>query len=117
MAEFMLLFRRDTTAAAPSAEQMQEIGKQWWQWRSQLEAQNKVVATGNRLSQAGRVVKSKNVVTDGPYAEIKEVLGGYIVIRAEDFDEAVSIAKHCPILDQGGNVEVRKFIAPDDNES
>ncbi|HVT85542.1 MAG TPA: YciI family protein [Chitinophagaceae bacterium] len=117
MAEFMLLFRRDTTAAVPSAEEMQEIGKQWWHWRSQLEAQNKVVATGNRLSQAGRVVKSKDVVTDGPYAEIKEVLAGYMILRAEDFEEAVSIARDCPIILTGGNVEIRKFIAPDDNVS
>lgn len=117
MAEFMLLFQRDTTAAAPSAEQMQEIGKQWWQWRSQLEAQNKVVATGNRLSQAGRVVNAKNVVTDGPYAEIKEVLAGYMVLRAEDFEEAVSIAKNCPIILMGGNVEIRKFIVADDDVS
>ena len=117
MAEFMLLFRRDTTAAQPSAEQMQEIGKQWWQWRSQLEAQNKIVATGNRLSQAGRVVKSKKVVTNGPYVEIKEVLAGYMVIKAEDFDEAIAISEGCPIILSGGNVEIRKFIAPDDNLS
>ena len=116
MAEFMLLFRRDTKAADPSPEQWQEIGKKWWQWRTQLESQNKVAATGNRLSQAGRVVKP-NAVTDGPYAEIKEMLAGYIVVNAESFDEAVAIAKECPILLQNGNVEIRKFIAADDNES
>lgn len=82
-----------------------------------MEAQNKVVATGNRLSQAGRVVKSKSVVTDGPYAEIKEVLAGYMIISAEDFDEAAGIAKGCPIILSGGNVEIRKFIAADDNVS
>lgn len=117
MPEFMLLFRRDTTTTQPSPEQMQEIGKQWWQWRSQLEAQNKIVANGNRLSQAGKVVNSKNVITDGPYAEIKEVLAGYMIISAGDFDEAAGIAKGCPIILSGGNVEIRKFIAPDDNES
>lgn len=116
MAEFMLLFRRDTTTAEPSPEQMQEIGKKWWQWTSELESQKKVVRTGNRLSKAGRVVKP-TTVTDGPYAEIKEILAGHMVINVENFDEAVSIAKGCPILLQNGNVEIRKFIAPDDNES
>lgn len=117
MPEFMLLFRRDTTAPQPTPEQWQEIGQKWWQWRSELENAGKVAASGNRLSQGGRVVKAGNVVTDGPYAEIKEMLAGYMVLKAADFNEAVSIAQHCPILLQGGNVEIRQFIAPDDNES
>src|SRR5690348_11482832 len=106
MAEFMLLFRRDNNDGTISPEQMQEIGKKWWAWRSELESKNKVAAMDNRLSKAGRVVKSKNVVTDGPYAEIKEVLNGYMVLNAEDFDEAIAFAKGCPILQMGGNVEV-----------
>ena len=113
----MLLFRRDITAKELSPGQMQEIGKKWWTWRSELESGNKIVASGNRLSKAGRVVKENNVVTDGPYAEIKEMLAGYMILRSENFDEAVAIARACPILLQGGNVEVRQFIAPDDNES
>ena len=116
MAEFMLLFRRDTKGAEPSSEQMQEIGKKWWQWRTDLESKKMIATAGKRLSQAGRVVRS-NTVTDGPYAEIKEMLAGYMVINAENFEEAVAIAKDCPILLQSGNVEVRKFIAADDNES
>ena len=117
MAEFMLLFRRDTQSPDPSPEQWQEIGKKWWEWRSQLESQNKIASTGNRLSKAGRVVKAKNAVTDGPYAEIKEILAGYMIISAENFEEAVAVAKDCPILLQNGNVEIRQFIAADDNES
>jgi hypothetical protein len=117
MSEFILLFRRDNKDDTISPEQMQELGKKWWTWRNELEAKNKIAAVGNRLSKAGRVVNAKNVVTDGPYAEIKEVLNGYMVVNAGDFDEAVVVAKGCPILQMGGNVEVRKFIAPDDNES
>lgn len=115
MAEFMLLFRRNNEEEKISPEQMKEIGMKWWQWRSELESKNIIVSSGNRLSQAGRVVRQNNVVTDGPYAEIKEMLAGYMVIKAEDFDEAVTIAKGCPIIISGGNVEIRKFIAPDDN--
>lgn len=117
MPEFILLFRRDNKDETISPEQMQELGKKWGTWRSELEAKNEIAAVGNRLSRAGRVVKSKDVVTDGPYAEIKEVLNGYLIVNAIDFDEAVDVAKGCPILQMGGNVEVRKFIAADDNES
>ena len=117
MSEFILFFRRTEQANNFSPEQMQEIGKKWWQWTEKLTKENKIVNAGNRMSQAGRVVKKGSVVTDGPYAEIKEVLAGYLITNAEDFDEAVNIAKHCPILEMGGNVEVRKFIAPDDNVS
>lgn len=117
MAEFMLLFRNDVKARELSPEEWQEIGKLWWAWRQKLETQKKIVSTGNRLSKAGRVVKPKNLVTDGPYAEIKEVLAGFMTIQAKDFDEAISIAKECPIIQSGGNVEIRMFIAPDDNET
>jgi hypothetical protein len=117
MAEFMLLFRNDPQAREMSPEEFQEIGKQWWAWRQKLESQNTIASTGNRLSKKGRVVKAKNVVTDGPYAEVKEVLAGFMIIRAADFENAVAIAKECPIIQSGGNVEIRQFIAPDDNES
>jgi hypothetical protein len=117
MAEFILLFRKDITAPDPSPEEWQELGKLWWQWRTQLEKQNKMASSANRLSKGGRVVKQKGIVINGPYAEIKEGLAGYMVVHAADFEEAVSLAKECPILRQGGNVEVRQFISPDDNET
>ena len=117
MAEFMLLFRYNTSGKEPSPEQMQETGKLWWAWMQKLEAGKKISRVGNRLSRAGRVVKANSMVTDGPYAEIKEILAGFMVIHAEDFDEAVEISKECPIIQTGGNVEVRKFIAADDNVS
>jgi hypothetical protein len=55
------------------------------------------------------VVKPTNVVTDGPYTEIKESVGGYTVVKADSLDEAVELAKGCPILTVGGNVEVREI--------
>src|SRR5437016_9802188 len=112
MNEFMLLFRRDikTNDAQLSPDQMQALGKKWQDWLGSIAAQNKFVAAGNRLSSEGKVVHPKNVVTDGPYAEIKEALAGYMVVKASDFDEAVELAKGCPIIQSGGNVEIRKFI-------
>ena len=55
-------------------------------------------------------LKPGNIVTNGPYAEIKEILGGLSIIRAESMEEAAEIAKNCPILSVGGNVEVREII-------
>jgi hypothetical protein len=51
------------------------------------------------------------VVTNGPYAEIKEMISGYIIVKAGDIDGAAELAKGCPILNVGGNVEVRNIIA------
>ncbi|CAL1519472.1 YciI family protein [Chitinophaga sp. MM2321] len=111
MNEFILLFRLDiiTKEAQPSPEQMQAYMKEWQKWVNGIDAQHKLSSGGNHLSSEGRVVKSGNVVTDGPYAELKESVAGYIIIKTTDFEDAVSIAKTCPILAGAGNsVEVRQ---------
>ena len=117
MKEFLLVFRRDfvLNEAQPSPEQMQEVMKQWQDWMGSIAAQNKLVSPGNRLSSEGRVVKPNNVVTKGPYVEIAEAIGGYIIVSAGSIDEAAELSKGCPILQIGGNVEVRIIIAMDDN--
>ena len=55
------------------------------------------------------------MVTDGPYMEIKEFINGYTIVKTANIDEAVDLAKGCPILTVGGNVEVRAIVASDDN--
>jgi len=113
MDEFILLFRLDiiTKEAQPSPEQLQVYMKQYQDWVGGIAAQNKF-SGGKGLSTEGKVIKSNNVITDGPYAEIKESIAGYIIIKAMDFDEAVSLAKDCPILKgEGNSVEVRKVVA------
>lgn len=93
----------------PSPEQMQER----MNWLGSITAQNKLVYKGNILlpiQGSTKPVKPNNVVTDGPYTEIKEFISRYIVISAENIDEAVEIAKANSIFDQlGGNIEVRGF--------
>ena len=111
MDEFVLLFRLDiiTKEAQPSPEQMQVYMKQYHDWVGGIAAQNKF-SGGTGLSTEGRVLKSHQVITDGPYAEIKESVAGYIIIKAKDFDEAVSLAKDCPMLNgEGNSVEIRKI--------
>ena len=111
MQEFLLLMRLDllTREAQPSPEQLQEYMKQYHDWVAEITAQNKFVG-GTGLSTEGKVLKSNNVITDGPFAEIKESIAGFITIRANDLDDAVSIARKCPILmGEGNSVEVRQI--------
>jgi len=111
MKEFLLVFRREATGErAPSPEQIQAMMKPWQDWMGSLAAQNKLVSSGNRLSSEGRVVKPGNVVTNGPYVETKEAIGGYIIIKAATLDEAAALSKDCPVLSIGGNVEVRTVV-------
>ena len=117
MDEFIILMRLDliTKEAQPSPEQLQEYMKQYQDWVEGIAAQNKFLG-GTGLSTEGKVIKPNNVVTDGPYAEIKESIAGYIMIKAKDFDEAVNLAKDCPILQgESNSVEVRKVVAVHDN--
>lgn len=110
MKEFMLVFRADYNAMIKaSPEDMQKIAKKWMDWIGSINAQNIPFERGKRLSFDGRVVKPNNVVTDGPYSEIKESIAGYSIVKVDSYDKAVEIAKGCPILFSGGNVEVREL--------
>lgn len=112
-----MVFRRDyvTNEVQPSPEQLQAMMKSWHDWMGSLAAQNKLASSGNRLSSDGRVVKPGKVITDGPYVEIKEAIGGYIIVKANSIDEAAELAKDCPVLMVQGNVEVRTVVGMDDN--
>jgi hypothetical protein len=111
MNEFMMIFRSEYTPSfTPSPEQMQASIKQWQDWIGGIAAQGKFVST-NRLSSVGsKVLKPNNVITDGPYVEIKEIVGGNIIVKANNMDEAILLAEGCPILSVGGQVEVRAVI-------
>src|SRR5579872_5701835 len=98
MKEFIMIFRNDyRPEVRTSPEQMQATMKKWMDWMGSIAAQNKLVSQGNRLGNEGKTVKPGNVVTDGPYVEIKESVGGYIVVRAETVEGAAELAKGCPI--------------------
>ena len=112
MNEFLLIFRREANNgdAQPSPEQMQAMMKDWQDWMGGIAAQNKLVDRGNRLDGNGKVVKPGAVITNGPYVEIKEVIGGYTLIRATSLEDAAEISKGCPILKVNGTVEVREIV-------
>jgi hypothetical protein len=112
MKDFLLVFRTDYSVMPKSSpEEMQAMMKSWMDWLGNIAAQNKLTDQGNRLSASGKVVKPNNVIADGPYMEIKESIGGYSIVKAESLEEAVELAKGCPILTTGGNVEVREIDA------
>jgi hypothetical protein len=106
MTEFTFLFRGRERSASP--EQMQRTMEKWVAWFKDLNAKGIIKDPGNPLAAAGKVVAGREkTVSDGPFAEAKDVVGGYILIEAETLAEATDIAKGCPILDVGGSVEVR----------
>ena len=107
MTEFTYLFRgRDTTS---SPEQLQKHFEKWVAWFKELGAKGYMKDPGHPLEHTGKVVRgAQKVVNDGPYAELKDVVGGYIVVEAEDLTQAVELSKGCPILEVGGSVEVRQ---------
>ena len=113
MKEFALIFRLKNLADfKPSPEQMQER----MNWLGSIAAQNKLADKGNTLLPipgSAKTVKPDNVVTDGPYTEIKEFISGYIVVKVETIDEAVEIAKGNPIFKIGGNIEIREVLKRD----
>lgn len=112
MNEFLLLFRRDykTKESQPSPEELQAHLSRWRDWFRSLELQGKLARPLQPWDASGRVLKHDKSVTDGPYAEIKESIGGFIVINATDYEEAVEISKGAPILELGGSVEIRMAV-------
>lgn len=109
MKEFLLIFRGDyLNVPAGTAEDAKAITQKWMDWISGIASEGNLVNRGNRLENSGRVLKA-GVTTDGPFCEIKEIVGGYSVIRADSLDEAEKMAKGCPIFSIGGSVEVREI--------
>ncbi|MHA4810217.1 YciI family protein [Flavitalea flava] len=109
MEEFALVFRHLAGDCLPSPEQLKANLPLWDDWAAGIAAQGKFVTT-RRLSFDGKVLKASGVVSDGPFVELKEQLGGFMIVRAENIDEAITLAHGCPIFDIGGNVEVRPFV-------
>lgn len=109
MEEYLILMRLDflTKGEKPSPEQLEIYMKQYHEWVNEIISKKKFIS-GIGLSKEGKVIRSKQIVTDGPFVETKESLAGFIIIHAENWEDAVGIAKKCPILGgEGNSVEVR----------
>jgi hypothetical protein len=110
MSEFLYLYRGGNTAAR-SPEQAEKSMQRWMTWLQDLGAKGHIKDPGQPLEQTGKVVTGKSkTVTDGPYAEAKDLVGGYTIVEAKDIDQAAQLSGGCPILDTGGAVEIRPVI-------
>jgi hypothetical protein len=110
MNEYILVFRHMDGAKVASPEQIQEWMKQTMDWIGGIAAQNKFVSGTGLPFEDAKVVHSNKTVTNGAFGEIKETLGGFIIVKAKTVEEAVGFAKGSPVLQGEGNtVEVRRI--------
>ena len=111
MKEYLLLFRGGNERSEPQTpEKRQQEMQRWMKWMGELTQQGKFVGA-QPLNSGGKVISgTKKVVTDGPFMEGKELLGGYLICKAENYEEAIEISNGCPILEfESGTVEVREI--------
>jgi hypothetical protein len=113
MKEFLFLFRGgEAREAGQSPEAMQQHMQKWMAWMQKL-AQEGTLFGGQPLTKEGKVISGNaKKITDGPFAEGKEVVGGYLLVKANDMNGAVDLSKDCPIYEYGGSVEVREIEQP-----
>jgi hypothetical protein len=109
MEKYMFLFRGgDVSHFSP--EQQQAQMQKWFAWVEKLKKENRYVA-GEPLNPGGKTVSgAKKSVTDGPFTESKEVIGGFFIVEAKSMDEAVQLSKDSPDFGIGGSVEVREVM-------
>src|SRR5215203_5741881 len=114
MSEFVYLFRTgeaEQRQAMGSPERAQQSMQRWMAWMRDLETRGYLKDRGQPLDRAGKVVRgAQKAVTDGPFVEIKDMVAGFIVVRARDLEEAAMLAGGCPMLDGGGSVEIRPVM-------
>ena len=108
--QYLLLFRGSHWDKGLSPEELQKGMDKFTAWFEKLQCKLK---SGQALEQEGRLVSGRNgsVVSDGPFAESKEAIGGYFLLELDSFEEALAIAKGCPFLQYGSSIEVRPIAA------
>lgn len=112
MKDFVFVFRQaNFDQNNVSAEEIDATNKKWNDWIGGIAAQGKLKNHGAHLEPTGKVLKPGGVVTDGPFVEIREQLGGFIVITADTLEEATTLAHGCPVLEANGSVEIRPIFA------
>lgn len=117
MEEFALIMRHEDGGKLASPEQMQAWMKHTMDWIGGIAAQNKFVSGTGLPFDNAKVVTTKNskpVITNGPFGDIKETIGGFIIVKADSVEEAVEFAKGCPVLQgEGNSLEIRKIAKGD----
>ena len=109
MSEYLFLYRGAERPTSP--QDMQQIMQKWMSWMQDLSSKGHLKDRGQPLEPTGKVVKGRQkAVTDGPFAEAKDLVGGYTLIEAKDLAEAAELSKGCPVFERNGFVEVRPVM-------
>jgi hypothetical protein len=110
MAKFLFVYRGATDAMGKlSPEEMQQHMQKWEKWIGEALQKGWMLDPGDALTPEGCVVNAAKVVTDGPFVESKEIVGGFSIVQADSARAAAELAKGCPGLLTGGKVEVRRL--------
>ncbi len=111
MQKYMFIFQGGGDVMKLTPEELQKNMQQWLNWVDQLKKEGTYLE-GEPLEPTGLVVKAKGkVITDGPYVEGKEAVGGYFIVKAHSIEAAAKMAHACPGLEFGGSVEIRPVMA------
>lgn len=117
MSQFLYLYRNSEAARQDtmgSPERAQQNMQRWLAWMRDLETKGHLKDRGQPLERTGKVVRGQQkTVTDGPYTEAKDLVGGFTIVEARDIDQAVELSRGCPIFEGGGSVEVRPVMKMD----
>jgi len=108
MSEFLFLYRGAQRPDSP--QEAQQVMQKWMNWMQELAGKGHMKDRGQPLEATGKVVGRNKAITDGPFAEAKDLVGGYTVIEAKDLAEAAELSKGCPIFERNGFVEVRPVM-------
>jgi hypothetical protein len=109
MAKYLCIYREPTEKRAkPSPEEMQALQTAWYAWMQKFSS---AIVTGDGLKRTGRLLKA-GLVTDGPYAEAKEILASFGVIQADNYEAALAIVRETPAADaaSGWSIEIREMF-------
>ena len=117
MSQFLYLYRNSDAArqeAMGTPERAQQSMQRWMTWMGELDKKGHLKDRGQPLERTGKVVRGQQkTVTDGPYLEAKDLVGGFTLVEARDIDQAVELSYGCPILAGGGSDEVRPVMKMD----
>jgi hypothetical protein len=112
MARFLFVYRgpKEQHEHEMAPEQMQQIMESWMAWIGKGFEEGWMVDAGDALKLEGKVVNDAKVVSDGPFVESKEIVGGYSIVKCDSFDAAAELAKTCPAVSSpGGSIEIREL--------
>ena len=112
MEKFMLIFQSGMAPTSSPEEMQANMGK-WMAWIDKLAKAGQYVS-GEPLLPGGKLIKgSASQATDGPYTEGKEIVGGFFILNAANYDEAVALCADYPDYDKGGSIQVRQVMKMD----